>query len=176
MLTEAPILIVGDPEKEYTVTTDASDTAISAVLSQDDRPVEFLSKKLNPAEKNYPTHDKEFLAIVAALKEWKHYLQGALPFKVYTDHHSLKYVHKQPSLNPRQARWMETLAEYPATIIYQPGKINVVADALSRLSEPTIQEIVKVETTLIQQIQQAYLKDYRCSRNPRKDEDRPRSS
>ena len=71
-----------DLEKEYTVETDASDFAMGAVLRQDDdqgkkHPVMFWSRKFGPAELNYDTHDKEMLAIVAAFKEWRVYLQGA---------------------------------------------------------------------------------------------------
>ena len=80
-MTNAPVLILPDTAKPYTVTTDASDFAIGATLSQETsprlQPIAFLSKKLLPAEMNYPVHDREMLSIICALKEWRHYLHGA---------------------------------------------------------------------------------------------------
>ena len=68
----APVLLIPDPSKAFTVTTDASDFAVGAVLSQDqgqgDQPVAFESRKLSLAELNYPVHEKELLAIVHALR------------------------------------------------------------------------------------------------------------
>ena len=68
-LVKAPILQNADPAKEYLVTTDASDLAIGAVISQEDHPIAYYSRKLNPAEQNYATHEKETLAIVDAVRE-----------------------------------------------------------------------------------------------------------
>ena len=66
-----------------------------------------------------------------ALKQWRHYLYG-VKCEVYTDHRSLQYVFTQKDLNLRQRRWMELLKDYDITILYHPGKANVVADALSQ--------------------------------------------
>ena len=66
-----------------------------------------------------------------ALKQWRHYLYG-VKCEVYADHRSLQYVFTQKDLNLRQRRWMELLKDYDITILYHPGKANVVADALSR--------------------------------------------
>ena len=134
MLTR-PVLILPDPLLSYTVTTDASGYGVGATLSQDQgnglQPIAFLSKKLNPAEKKYPVHEQELLAIILALKEWRHYLHGT-KFTVVTDHHSLRWLKTQPSLSQRQTRWIEAIAEFDFHIEYQEGKKNVVADALSR--------------------------------------------
>ncbi|KAL0405477.1 UNVERIFIED_CONTAM: Transposon Tf2-11 polyprotein [Sesamum latifolium] len=75
-------------------------------------------------------HDKD-LAIVHALKIWRHYLYGET-FHIFTDHKSLKYIPTQKELNLRQRRWIELLKDYDCTIDYHPGKANIVADALSR--------------------------------------------
>src|SRR5437588_4664713 len=155
-LTNTPILQSPDPEKPYTVTTDASDQAVGGVLYQDRHPIAYMSRKLNPAEQNYATHEKETLAIVEALREWRYYLEGN-HFKVITDHLSLKYLHTQPTLSKRQARWMETLSEFDMEIEYQPGATNVVADALSR--PPTINNILQVKSDLMKEVKEAYKLD-----------------
>ena len=82
-------------------------------------------------ECNYPTNYLELAAVMFALKQWRHYLCG-VKCEVYTDHRSLQYVFTQKDLNLRQRRWMELLKDYDITILYHPGKANVVADALSR--------------------------------------------
>lgn len=138
--TEAPILKHFDPEKQAILETDASDFAIGAVLSQhhDKRlhPVAFHSRKMSPAEMNYEIHDKEMLAIVVALEDWRHYLQGGkFPVLIYTDHKNLEYFMTTKTLNRRQARWAEKLSEYDFTIVYRKGTSNAKADALSRRSE-----------------------------------------
>ena len=93
--------------------------------------VAYASRQLKPHEKNYPTHDLELVAIVFALKIWRHYLYGEKCF-IYTDYKSLKYFPSQRELNLRQRRWMELIKDYDCVIDYHPRKANVVADALSR--------------------------------------------
>ena len=97
-----------------------------------EHPVAYESRKMNAAEVNYATHERELLAVIHALRTWRHYLLGT-HFIVVTDHNSLKYLQTQPTLLRRQARWSEFLAEFDFEIVYRPGKGNVVADALSRL-------------------------------------------
>ena len=82
---------------------------------------------------NYPTHDLELVAMVFALKIWRHYLYRTR-FEVFSDHKSLKYLFDQNELNMRQRRWMKFLKNYDFGLSYHPGKANVVADALSRKS------------------------------------------
>ena len=93
--------------------------------------VAYASRQLKSHEKNYPTHDLELAAIVFTLKIWRHYLYGE-KFFIYTDRKSLKYLPSQIELNLRQRRWMELIKNYDCVIDYNPGKANVVADALSR--------------------------------------------
>ena len=134
-VTNAPVLILPNVNLPYTVTTDASDYAIGATLSQDHgnglQPIAFLSKKFLPAESNYVVHDKEMLAIICALKEWRHYLHG-VKFTIITDNISLKWFKTKETLSQRQVRWMEILQQYDMEIQHQKGKENVVADGLSR--------------------------------------------
>lgn len=163
-LSSAPVLRLPDPTLEFTVTADASDFAIGAVLSQDDgtgpRPVAYESRKLRPAEINYATHEKELLAIVHALRIWRHYLYGT-HFKIVTDHNPLRYFDTQNTLTRRQARWMELMQEYDYEILYQPGKQNVVADTLSRRPDLHTCAIatVSVASDLLDRIKQGYHDD-----------------
>jgi hypothetical protein len=93
----------------------------------------YASRQLKPHEQNYPTHGLEFAAIVHALKVWRRYLIGN-KCEIYTDHKSLKYIFTQPDLNLRQRRCLELVKDYNLEIHYHPGKVNVVADALSKKS------------------------------------------
>jgi len=98
------------------------------------RPVAWDSVQLSSAEKNYPTHKKEMLAIVRALKRFRADLLGT-HFTVYTDHQTLECLQGQKGLSRRQAWWQEFLAEYDFEIVYVKGEENTVADALSHLPE-----------------------------------------
>jgi RNase H-like domain found in reverse transcriptase len=91
---------------------------------------------MTPAEYNYPIYDKEILAIIQALIEWRVELTGITStFDILTDHRALKYFMTTKRLNSRQANWAEQLLQYRFTIRYRPGKQNTVADALSRQQE-----------------------------------------
>ena len=113
---------------------------LGCVLMQEGKVVVYASKQLKPHEKNYPTHDLELVAIVFALKIWRHYLYGEKCF-IYNDHKSLKYLPSQRELNLRQRRWMELIEDYDCVIDYHPGKANVVADALSRKTIQTLRTL-----------------------------------
>ena len=140
-LKAAPVLALPDPDRQYVVNTDASDFATGAVLQQDFgrglQPIAYMSHKMSDAETRYPTHDKEMLAIVNMLGEWRTYLQGRQPFtiRIMTDHNSLQYFMTQPSLSARQSRWLDKLADFDFKIEYIRGPTNVVADALSRRAD-----------------------------------------
>ncbi|OWY96214.1 LOW QUALITY PROTEIN: Gag/polymerase/env Polyprotein [Phytophthora megakarya] len=112
VLTEAPILAVVDQDRPFHVACDASDFAIRCALMQldhegRDRVVYYQSRQLKPDERNYPVRDKELLVMKYALAKFRVYLLGNTPFVVYTNHTSLRKH-------------------------YKPGRLNVVADALSR--------------------------------------------
>nr|GEX54478.1 putative reverse transcriptase domain-containing protein [Tanacetum cinerariifolium] len=93
--------------------------------------IAYASRQLKIHEKNYTTHDLELGAVVFALKMWKHYLYGT-KCTVFTDQKSLQHILDQKELNMRQRRWLELLSDYDCEIRYHPGKVNVVADALSQ--------------------------------------------
>ena len=134
-LCTAPVLRTFDPHLPIVVTTDASGFAIGAVLEQDEdgfrRPVAYFSRTMNPHEQNYHAQEQELLAIVEALRHWRSYLHGQT-FLVETDHASLQYLTTQDHLTPRQVRWLERLIDFDFKIVHISGKVNLVADALSR--------------------------------------------
>ena len=137
--TTAPVLAYFDYTKRTVVETDASNWASGGVLSQfnDDgklRPVAFFSSKHTVAECNYEIYDKELLAIVKALEEWRPELQGTEnPFEIITDHKNLQTFMSTKQLNQRQVRWAEFLSQFNFVIMYRPGSKATLPDALSRL-------------------------------------------
>ena len=127
-----------DFEKPFYVQTDASNTALGAVLLQDFgkgilEPIEFASRKLAANELNWHVSDKELIAIVFALNKWIRYL---LPrhFTVFTDHKNLEELFKygRTKKNQRLHRWIIMLQQFDFTAKYLPGKDNYIADYLSR--------------------------------------------
>ena len=78
--------------------------------------------------------DRELLAVIKALKAWRHWLEEARhPFLICTAHRTLEYIRATRRLNPRQARWAMFFTHFVFTLSYRPGSQNVKADALSRL-------------------------------------------
>jgi len=97
-------------EGKFRVETDTSGHVIKGVLSQEQdgkwKPIAFLSRTMQPAERNYEIYDKELLTIVEALTKWRQYLLDTRePFEVWTDHENLKYFRKPHKLNGRQVQW-----------------------------------------------------------------------
>ena len=108
-LLHAPILALSNPEYPFSVVWDASDFAIGSALLQTDaagreRFIAFESRQLKAAEKNYPVHDKELLAMKYALVKFRVHLLGFKPFVVYTDHASLLTATQSPYFFQRMAR------------------------------------------------------------------------
>ena len=136
-LAKQTTLAYPDLSRPFILHVDASLYAVGATLSQETadgsvRLVTCVSKKLNPAERNYPTHEREMLALVHALKKWKHYLMGSRTL-VYTDNSPLRYWRTAENLSPRQIRWLSYIQMFDIEVVHLPGKDNTAADALSRL-------------------------------------------
>ena len=91
----------------------------------------------------------ELAAVVFGLKIWRHYLYGE-QFEMYSDHKSLKYIFTQRDLNMRHSKWMEFLEDYDFTLHYHYGKVNVVADALSRKSRRALASIASREWRMLE--------------------------
>ena len=141
-ITSAPILTLPDNSRPYHVEADSSDFATGAVLSQENledrkwHPVAFLSKSFSLVKRNYKIHDKEMLAIVQALEEWRHFLEGTKhQFEIWMDHKNLKYLMTAKKLNQRQAQWSFLLARFDFLLHHQPRKTMGKPDVLSRRSD-----------------------------------------
>lgn len=134
-LTSAPVLAMPDDESPWLLDTDASNSAIGAVLSQMqngvERVVAYASRKLSKCELNYCVTRKELLAVVHFVKYFKHYLLGR-KFTVRTDHAALQWLRKIPEPVGQQARWIGFLEEFDFVVIHRPGAQHLNADALSR--------------------------------------------
>ena len=134
-LCSAPVLGFPDFNKPFLLTTDASQEAVGAVLSQPsqdgDRPIAYGSRKLTQAERRYSTIERELLGVVWGVEHFRPYLFGRL-FTIKTDHMPLIWVQKLKETSARITKWKEKLAAYSFTIVHTKGTDNVVADCLSR--------------------------------------------
>lgn len=175
-LINKPILQYPDFTKPFVITSDASNEALGAILSQgegkNDLPIAYASRCLNPTERSYNTTEKELLAIVWACQTFKCYIFGR-PFTVYTDHEAL---HGQLNLidpTRRAIRLYFKLADYDITIKHKAGKQIAHADALSRIPYEIENEKIMV-TTRSQKIKQVEevnkkLNDEKSSNKQKKD-------
>ena len=136
-LTTFPVVHIPDLSKKFIVTTDASDIAMGAVLMQEidghKRVIEYASKTLDKAQRNYSTIEKEANSIIFALKKWQVYLEGK-PFSIESDHKPLTWLVSKKDCTGKLARWALLLQEFDIEEIrHIKGEENVVADALSRI-------------------------------------------
>lgn len=136
-LTSPKVLINPDFGKHFYLQCDASTTGIGGVLFQLDdceqeRPIAFMSQKLNSAQMKYTVTELECLAAVVSVDKFRPYIDG-LPFTIITDHMSLKWLLSQKELAGRLARWSLKLQAFDFKIVHRKGSENVVPDALSRM-------------------------------------------
>ncbi|KAJ0391755.1 hypothetical protein P43SY_010951 [Pythium insidiosum] len=141
-LSNKPTLCYPDFEKPFVLATDASIKGLGAVLMQDQgqglQPIGYASKVTNEQQSNYPITHLECLAVVWAIQHFRPYLYGR-EFEVVTDHAALKWLMTARELERRLHRWALTLQKYNFTVVYRPGKTNVVPDALSRAPVGTVE-------------------------------------
>ncbi|BHF67513.1 hypothetical protein SprV_0301054000 [Sparganum proliferum] len=138
-LADATLLhhLSSDPHAQLILTTDASNSAVGAVLHQQVnnqlQPLAFFSQKLQPAQTRNSTFSRELLAIYLAIRHFRHLLEGR-DFSVHTDHKPLTYAlkAKPDRYSPREVRHLDYISQFTADIRYVRGSDNVVADALSR--------------------------------------------
>lgn len=142
LLTSSDVLQYPDFSLPFILTTDASNFAIGAVLSQGtigkDRPVAYASRTLSKSEENYSAIEKELLAIDWATRHFRPYLFGR-KFTLYTDHQPLTYALNLKTPNSKLVKWRLRLSEFNFEVEYKPGKQNVVADALSRIPQENLE-------------------------------------
>ena len=147
-LVQAPILVypqftVG--ANPFVLQTDASAMGLGAVLEQDNKVIAYASRSLSKLECNYSTIQKECLAIVFAMKQFRHYLLGR-PFTVMTDHAPLQWLSAQ-KMEGLLCRWALALQEYTFKIVHRKGTLNGNADALSRRPHPVTTSLPVAVTT-----------------------------
>ena len=129
IIAKQALLAYPDFTKEFHIHTDASKVQLGACISQDGKPLAFYSRKLLDAQTRYTTTERELLAIVETLKEFRNILLGQ-KLIIHTDHANLTYKNLT---SDRVMRWRLFIEEYAPELRYIKGEKNVVADALSRL-------------------------------------------
>ncbi|KAJ4811165.1 polyprotein [Rhynchospora pubera] len=166
-MMSAPVLTLPDFSKPFTVETDASDKGVGAVLMQGRRPVAFLSKSIGVKAQGLSTYEKEFLALLTAVKKWMHYLVGQ-QFIIKTDQISLKYLLEQRLTHTMQHKGLCKLLGLDYKVEYKKGKNNQAADALSRVvlqeegnvvSEAKLQAVSEIVPRWVDELKQSYEND-----------------
>ena len=140
IMCSAPVLVIPNNVDPFKVECDASDYAVGATLSQQQNgtwhPVAFMSKAMNQTQRNYEIYDKELLAVMLSLEQWRQYLVGAKEtVEIWTDHKNLQYFRQPQKLNRRQARWAVEMADYDFTLHHKPGPQMLKVDLLSRRAD-----------------------------------------
>ncbi|QRW18621.1 Retrotransposable element Tf2 protein [Rhizoctonia solani] len=141
LVTRSLVLIHSNPMLPYYLETDTSGVAMGAILSQQGpdnwlHPIAYMSKSFSGTEANYNTHNKELLAIIKALEEWRIFLEATdKPIQVFTDHWNLEYWMQAQTFNCRHTQWRIFLSNFNFEIHYRPGKQSGKPDALSRRSD-----------------------------------------
>src|SRR6267154_614221 len=144
LVTSEPVIVPPDPDRQFILYVDASQFATGTVLYQPDLertdhhgnpllwPIGFHSQTFNKAEQNYPIYDRELLAIVRGLRNWRHLMRNTThPVMVITDHANLQYYREPQKIGPRVNGYIVELADYNIQLVYKPGASNK-ADELSR--------------------------------------------
>ena len=185
-ITSPDCLAIFDPSRHTTLTTDACDYALRAVLTQKydhgDRPVAFISRALNKTERNYSMWEKELFAVIWSIKYFRPYLLNH-DFLVKSDNKPSTQLLVNSALKlstsatNRVIRWILSIQGYNFKVEHQAGKTNVVADALSRFAAHInampddvetaqfcqIQTVPQPNTKLFEAFQEAYKTDKRCA-------------
>ena len=157
IIAKETLLAFPDFNKEFVIYTDASHSQLGAVILQDNKPIAFYSRKLNPAQTRYTTTERELLSIVETLKEFRNILLGHQVI-VHTDHKNLTCKNFNTE---RVMRWRLILKEYGPVLNYIKGDKNIVADALSRIvmsKEPIVDELPKEESACLYAVDEVGLK------------------
>ena len=138
-LRSSPILTFPDLSRPFILDTDACQSGIGAVLSQEqedgkERVIAYASRALSKAERRYSVTRQELLAAVTFIHQFRQFLLGR-HFVLRTDHGSLQWLHSIKEPEGQMARWLEKLQEYDFEIQHRKGSRHLNADALSRYPE-----------------------------------------
>jgi hypothetical protein len=137
-LASKPVLIAPNFDKPFIIGVDASDTAIGATLMQEanglERPICYISRKLNAHQKRYATVEKEALALLTAVRAFSIYF-GSAKTIVFSDHSPLQFLNKMAPHNQKLLRWCLELQQYNLEVRHRAGRENLLPDILSRPSE-----------------------------------------
>ena len=150
-LTSVPILQFPDFKQPFILTTDDSDFAIGAVLSQGklghDLPVAYGSHLLTKEERNHSAteRERECLAVVEYVRHFRHYLYGQ-KFLVVTDHQALRWLHSVRDPSSRLMRWRLKLRDHHYKIVYKSDETNKNADAIQRPRKPKENVVLATRT------------------------------
>jgi hypothetical protein len=120
--------------KSFHIFTDASNYQLGACIMQEGKPVAYYSKKLNSAQMNYATIDKELFCVIATLHEFRSMLLGA-ELHVHTDHKNILSIGES---SQQHLCWISYVDEYGLELHYVEGPRNVIADTFSRLSRSNV--------------------------------------
>jgi hypothetical protein len=131
-LTAAPVLHLPHFTRDFVVDCDASGSGFGAVLHQGDGPIAYFSRQFAPRHLKIAAYERELIGLVQAVRHWRPYLWGR-PFVVRTDHYSLKFMLDQHLSTIPQHNWISKLFGYDFRVEYHPGRLNTVADALSKM-------------------------------------------
>ena len=158
-LSSAPVLALPDFSVPFAIETDACANGVGAVLVQQGHPLAFISKALGPRTMGLSTYEKEYLAILVAVEQWRHYLQYG-EFLIFTDQRSLIHLNKQCLHTPWQQKVFTKLLGLQYRIVYKPGSTNRAADALShRTTTPQLMAISTCTLQWLEEVVNSYAKD-----------------
>ncbi|KAL6323170.1 hypothetical protein AAG906_027449 [Vitis piasezkii] len=120
-MTSTPTLAMPNFNEPFVIESDASGDGIGAVLTQQGKPIAFMSRALGVSKRSWSIYAREMLAIVHAIQTWRPYLLGR-KFYIQTDQRSLKYLLEQRIATPEQQEWVAKLLGYDYEITYKPGR------------------------------------------------------
>jgi len=157
-IVDSAILAFPNFNEKFIVRTDASEVGVSGILAQKvngfERPIAFASRSLSKTEKSYHASEIECCAILFSLKKFEQYLEGQ-EFTLETDNQALLWLHSMRDVNSKFLRWSLRIQDFQANISHCPGRLNVVADALSRAPtgdsedvEETCREIPQINCSM----------------------------
>lgn len=156
-VTTAPVLALPNFAEPFTIETDASGTGLGAVLMQNGKVIAYYSSALGPKNACLSVYEKEALAVLEAIKKWRHYLLGGKVI-IKTDHQSLKYITDQRVAEGLQHKLLIKLLELDYVVEYKRGKENTVADALSR-KFLSLMSMSTITPKWMSEVQKSYITD-----------------